>query len=251
MLYKRFTITFDSGKTVPVVQIPLTSEPEGLADLLGLSPCQGTIAVVGGAAKFDGLEYERQRRAVYQILYEVVAFAARKKLAFVDGGTPYGVMGILARACLEQGATPPPLIGVAPLGRVRWPGCPPSSCGETDLDAVHNAFVLVETDHWGAESDMLAAVAYNLAASHPSVEMLINGGDVTRKDVDAFLRRGGELVVLEGSGRFADELAMAVRADHSDDPEVLALLLSKRIHIKPLSIPPLAFVSWLEKLTGW
>jgi hypothetical protein len=251
MPYKRLTITFDSDKAVPALQVPLASEPAGLADLLDLPPCQGAIAVVGGAAKFDAPEYNRQRQATLQILQEVVALAARKKLLFVDGGTPYGVMRLLARACSAQEADSPPLIGVAPLGQVWWPGCSPDLCGETDLDAYHSVFVLVETDRWGAESNMLAAVAYELASGRPTVELLVNGGDATRRDVDAFLCRGGDLIVLEGSGRFADELAAAVRAGHTDDPPIQALLSSGRIHVKPLSTPPAEFVTWLENLAGW
>jgi hypothetical protein len=251
MLYKRFTIAFDSDKTAPAIQLPLASEPEGLADLLSLPSCRGAIAVVGGAEKFDAPEYECQRQAAYQILREVAALAVRERLVFVDGGTPYGAMRLLGQACSELGADSPPLVGVAPLGLVRWPGCPPSTCGETDLDATHSAFVLVEADQWGAEADMLAAVAYSLSSDRPAVELLVNGGDVARRDVDVFLRRGGNLVILEGSGRFADQLAEAVRVGHSDDPEIAALLTSRRLHVKPVDTPPIEFVSWLEKLAGW
>lgn len=253
MLYKRFTITFDSRETVPAIQVPLASEPEGegLSGLLGLPSCRGAVAVVGGAEKFDAPEYEYQRQAAFQLLREVAALAVREKLVFVDGGTPYGVMRLLGRACVELGGDSPPLVGVAPMGLVRWPGCLPGTCGETDLDANHNAFVLVEADQWGAESDMLAAVATSLSSDLPAVELLINGGDIARRDADAFLRRGGNLVVLEGSGRFADRLAEAVRAGHSDDPKIVALLTSRRLHVKPVDTPPIEFVSWLEKLAGW
>jgi hypothetical protein len=251
MLYKRFTITFDSGKTVPAIQIPLASEPDGLDDLLGLPACQGTVAVVGGAVGFDAPEYEPQRQAAFRILQGVAALAVRKKLVLVDGGTPYGVMRLLGRACSELEVDPPPLVGVAPLGQVRWPGCSPGLCGETELDAFHSAFVLVETDQWGAEAEMLAAVAHKLAPGRPTVELLINGGGVTRQDAAAFLRRGGNLVVLEGSGRFADELAAVVRAGHGSDPGLAALLSSGRIHVKPLNNPTARFVTWLENLAGW
>jgi hypothetical protein len=251
MLYKRFTITFDSGKIVPAVRVPSASKLEGLADLLNLPPCNGTIAVVGGAAGFDDSAFEQQRQDASQIFHEVVALAARKKLIFVDGGTPYGVMRLLAQARSAQSEDSPPLVGVAPLGQVRWPGCSLDRCGETDLDATHSAFVLVETDRWGGETDTLAAVAHELAPGHPRVELLVNGGDIARLDADAFLRRGGDLVVLEGSGRFADELAAAVKAGHSDDPELRALLSSRRVHAMPVNTPPREFVSWLENLAGW
>ena len=251
MLYKRFTITFGSGKTAPALQLPLASEPEDLAALLGLPPCNGTIAVVGGAAKFDAPEYQKQRQIVFEIFQKMAALAARKNLVFVDGGTPHGVMRLLAQACSGLETVSPPLVGVVPLGQVRWPGCPPDMCGDTELDATHSAFVLVESDQWGAEADMLATVAHKLAAGRPTVELLVNGGDVTRQDVAVFLRRGGNLVVLEGSGRFADELAAAVRTGHSTDPEMQTFLSSKQIHVQFINISPAGFVSWLEKLTGW
>jgi hypothetical protein len=225
--------------------------------------------MVGGAASFDKPDYEAIRAQVKILLHEIARVALRYRLALVDGGTPYGVMRLMGEVCYAHGGKIP-LVGVAPSGKVRWQ----SGKGGIDyaktwvggdlrkmleheqsltpLDENHTAFVLVEANEWGDEVEMLAAVAHELAAHQAAIEILINGGQVTRRDVLAYLRKGGKVIVVEGSGRFADEVAGAIRAGFSHDPHLKEVLNhSKNIHLFPLNEPPAAFTALLMGLGRW
>jgi hypothetical protein len=242
-----FTLKLEGGATARAVRMAPQADLAGLAGALALPPTQGAIAVVGGARGFDAPEFEALRRDAGRLLAELAAFAAGKRLAVVDGGTPYGVMRLLGQARAARGGGFP-LVGVAPLGRVTWADRPAGQGGETSLDANHSAFVLVDADGWGDEADTLAAVAHALGGGQPALEILVNGGQVSRHDTRAFLRRGGALVTVEGSGRFADELARALKQGYSGDETVQATLDTGRVHAFALDSPPGAFAARLEAL---
>jgi len=263
------TLKLKNGRIVPMVHVSPTSPLTGLAAVLNIPPVLGSIAMVGGAAAFDKPEYDAIRAQVKILLHEIAQIALCHRLALVDGGTPFGVMRLMGEVCYAYGGKIR-LVGVAPSGRVRWQ----SGKGGIDyaktwmggslqqmleheqsltpLDENHTAFVLVEANEWGDEVEMLAAVAHELAAHQATIEILINGGQVARRDVLTYLQKGGKVIVLEGSGRFADEVARAMRAGFSYDPDLKEVLnFSKNIHLFPLKEPPAVFTALLMGLGRW
>jgi hypothetical protein len=52
--------------------------------------------------------------------------------------------------------------------------------------------------------------------------------------------------VLEGSGRFADELAAAYHAGASDDPVLQNILLAGTLHVLPMNSSTESVRKWLE-----
>jgi hypothetical protein len=48
-----------------------------------------------------------------------------------------------------------------------------------------------------------------LSQDHRSVTILINGGDISRKDIELSIAHGRPVIALGGTGRLADELAGA------------------------------------------
>jgi len=250
MRLKNFTITFEGGARAQAVRVPRSADLSTLRAALGLPSCQGTIAVVGGAGGFDAPEYDGIRRALRDLFMELAEMAAASHLTLVDGGTASGIMQMLGEVRASQGSRFP-LVGVAPLGRITWPDRPSGEGGEVLLDANHSAFVLVESDEWGDEADMLAETAHILAEDRPSLEIVINGGRIARQDTASYLRRGGQLVVIEGSGRFADKLAEALRSNRSDEPVIQEILATKRVHLFPLNSAPGALTNHLKNLAGW
>jgi hypothetical protein len=247
MSLQGFTLTLAGGATARAVRVAPGADLAGLAEALALPPTRGTIAVVGGAKGFDAPEFDTLRRKAGRLLAELADFAAEKGLAVVDGGTPHGVMRLLgeARAARGDGF---PLIGVAPLGGITWTDRPSGEGGDTPLDANHSAFVLVEADSWGDEAETLAAAAHALGGGQPTLEILVNGGEVARDDAWFYVRRGGALVTVEGSGRFADELASALKQGQSGDEAIQATLDSGRVYTFALDSPPGAFAARLASL---
>lgn len=267
MALNSMTLTLENGKSVPVIHIPPGADLSGLPQALGISFPNGAVALVGGAATFDTPEYEVIRRKILDLLKELAALAVHYNLAVVDGGTPFGVMKLMGTACAEF-KFGFPLIGVAPSGKVAWNSGQGLNWQQTwytginvkelmaqqertPLDANHSAFVLVEANEWGEEVEMLARVAHQLAFPRPALEVLVNGGTIARRDVLAYLHKGGSVIVIEGSGRFADELALAVRQGYSPDPEIRLVINSQRVHVFSLDETPKLFGKMLLNLGRW
>lgn len=152
----------------------------------------------------------------------------------VDGGTQAGVMALLGEAVAARGH-PVPLIGVAPAGRVTYPGGPePAEAeGAAPLDPNHSHFLLAPSDDWGGETDWMFALAEALSEGAPVVTVLVNGGDIAREEVWQSVRRGWPVVVLAGTGRLADRLAFALTAG-SAEPELADILAEGDLRVMDL-----------------
>jgi hypothetical protein len=75
----------------------------------------------------------------------------------------------------------------------------------------HSHFVIVPGNDWGDESPWLALVASALSGTQPSATVLVNGGDTAWLDVEASVAAGRPVIVVDGSGRAADDIAAALR----------------------------------------
>ncbi|GAB4469790.1 MAG: hypothetical protein Kow00124_05290 [Anaerolineae bacterium] len=205
------TVVFDETRSAPALIAPPGGTAAAVRQALGVAPPRGAVALVGGAGGLDTPAYTDVRARLVPLLDVLARLCSRERVAIVDGGTPYGVMRLLGEARHRLGGALT-LIGVGPLGMVTWPGRPAGEGGDTPLDPNHSHFVLVEGEGWGAESQMLAGLAYELGGADHVLEIVINGGEVTRHDVSLYRQGGGPLLVIEGTGRLADELAAASRA---------------------------------------
>jgi hypothetical protein len=128
-------------------------------------------------------------------------------------------MYLLGRARSRSAATFP-LVGVAAAGTVSFPGGHPDHDDAWPLDAHHPHFVLVPGRAWGEESPWIARVATELAGGSPSATVLVNGGEIAHTDVQHSLDAGRPVLAVAGSGRTADELARAVRAEPASERAV-------------------------------
>lgn len=268
MPFAPFSLKLEAARVVPALRIAPNANLAGLGRALDIPQVRGAIAVVGGAAAFDEPEYALIRQKVGLFLDELAQIAIANQLVVVAGGTPFGVMKLLGEICRMYNNRFP-LVGVAPSGKVDWQtglGIDYAATwfssvnikewlekrnSLTPLDKNHTAFVLVEANEWGDEVEMLAAVAHELAGNNGTLEVLINGGEVARRDVKAYLQKGGQVIVVEGTGRFADELAQAVRLGFSPDPELQELLRSPNIHLCSVNDSPKVFGALLLRLGRW
>jgi hypothetical protein len=71
----------------------------------------------------------------------------------------------------------------------------------------------VPGSQFGDESPWIIDTATLLSKEHRSVTILINGGEVSRKDIDLSLECGRPVIALSRSGRLADDLARQPERD--------------------------------------
>lgn len=212
------TIHFPTGTSAHVVEAPPDAGGDELLAALRLPPPKGTIVVNGSVAP---LEPELGERLAEVVGTEGLAGAVeREGLTAVTGATDAGIFSILGRAI---GPGPAPLVGVAPRRLVTWPGRVPGGLrwldrGRVPLEPHHSHFVLVDGRNWGEETPALLGLTRALSVLAPSVAVVCGGGPVTRNEVLGHVRDGRPVVVIAGSGRFADDLAAALNG-HRGPPD--------------------------------
>jgi hypothetical protein len=176
------------------------SDLESLAGELsarGVPLDRPVLVCVGGAG---GMTDEVQSALTALLAQHIVPSLDHWGGVVIDGGTDSGLMRALGRARETAGARFP-LVGVAAGGTVGG--------GDVALEPHHTHVVLVPGDEWGDETPWLSAVADAVAGSRGSATLLVNGGDITYDDAAASLGAGRLLVVLLGTGRTADAIALA------------------------------------------
>ncbi len=228
---KPFEVVFPAGERAQAVRIRTNGAlPEGLK-ALGLGEARPAIVVVGGAGGMSEAELQRSR----PILADVLSPLAEAEGAVVlDGGTDSGVMRLMGEVRVAKAGTYP-LLGVVAEGTVHLPRTRPGP-DTAGLDANHTQFALIPGSVWGDDSLWMARAADWLARRHASVTVLINGGEIAKEDVALSLASQRPVVVMAGTGRYADELAATrdrpplvyvadVKAGLANVSEVVAALL--------------------------
>jgi hypothetical protein len=200
-----------------------------VVNLLGLPHPLPTLFIAGGAMHMEDAEMELTRPMIEDGL---ARFAQENRVAIIDGGTESGVMQLMGDARRKRGYDFP-LIGVAPYSKVSYLGHQPPD--GKPLNSGHSHFVLVEGDKFGDESPMIADLTRALTDNGKRLGMgiIINGGKVTREETYERVARSGSqfpMIVLEGSGRFADTLATAKHTGSTDDPQVRTIVEQGDLH---------------------
>ena len=173
---------------------------------LGIRGRYPVIVLIGG--EMDGQQADHTRRAI-----EMIARTAEDlKAVVVCRGTDMGVMAEIGRA-RSRGKYKFPLVGIAPEESVTWPSGPQSATflwwgsRRWQLESHHSHFILVPGSQFGDESPWIISAATLLSNGRQSVTILINGDDVSRKDIQLSLDNHRRVIVLSRTGRLADELA--------------------------------------------
>lgn len=133
--------------------------------------------------------------------------------ALISGGTDMGVMAAIGKA-RGRGGYQFPLIGISPEGTVTWPEGPRTGAPllpnheREQLEPHYSHFILVPGNQFGDESKWIVRAASMITKDrNKSVTVLMNGGKVSQQDVEESLSAGRPIIVLEGTGRLADEIA--------------------------------------------
>jgi len=202
-------IRFKKRQTLKI-EIKTQNEISLALQKLGLGENRPVIVVVGGAGGIREEDWESIQDGIGRIAQS----AQENNAAVIDGGTDSGIMAAMGNIRTKNEYSFP-LIGVAAEGTVKWPGRKLSVRERLSfnrdacmLDPNHTHFILVPGKNWGDESSWIAAVATQLAGEQSSLAILINGGMISReKDIPNNIKAGRAVLVLEGTGRAADEFA--------------------------------------------
>ncbi len=227
------------------------SQAEEIAKALGIEETyKAVILVLGGAADLDKALIPR----LTQLFGRGIARAAAETRAVIlDGGTRAGVMALIGKGVAGRGYQNA-LIGVAPASKVSYPGGPEPSGQLVPLEPNHTHFVLVEGAEWGSETATLFSLAGALmvrpvvttrgrrkpkpaSEKVPGLAILAGGGTVSREEALRAVRLQLPLIVVEGSGGLADEIAAAWKQRETlpDDPVMAEILADGEIHLHSLS----------------
>ena len=164
------------------------------------------IVLIGGVID------EHQAGATRLAIQTISGVAEDMQAVVICGGTDMGVMAEMGQIRWKSGYTFP-LVGVAPEALVTWTDGPHSTkflwwgTKRWQLEPHYSHFILVPGSQFGDESPWIVDTANILSRDHRSVTILINGGEVSRKDIDLSLENGRPVIALSRTGRLADELA--------------------------------------------
>jgi hypothetical protein len=245
----QFIIGFAKNQWSPAVRVEPDGNPQKIVDAFSLLSPRPTIFITGGASSMSEEDIQQTR-----ILIEegIAAFAQKHRISVIDGGTEAGVMEMIGTARMKHNYNFP-LIGVAPVHKVSWPGYTGRS-SESTLQAGHSHFVLVESDEWGGESNMIVGIAKTIAAQKaPIVGILINGGKIAEREVYLASSHGEvrmPIVIIDGSGRTADKISTAYKTQQTDNALIKAIIKGADIRITALDEGVPALISELEKIFG-
>ena len=199
------TINFPDQETLSVFPNERSNLAQAIGEL-GLKGGYPVIVLIGG-------EIEEHRRDVTRQAIQAIAKTAEDMNAvIIGGGTDMGVMAEIGQIRSQNGYNFP-LLGVTPEELVTWPGGPLNTkflwLGKErwQLESHYSHFILVPGSQFGDESPWISDAAILLSKGHQSVTILINGGEVSRKDIEVSLENGRPVIVLSNTGRLADELA--------------------------------------------
>src|SRR5215211_7205481 len=178
------------------------------------------IVLVGGAGGRGWLDKFPMRKAI-----AIVAILAEQtQSVVVDGGTMAGIMTEIGKQ-RKQKKFSFPLIGVV-FDSLLMKEEPKSI-----LDPNHTHFLLIPGEDWGAESAWISKIATAIAGDKKSITILVNGGDISKTDVEYSLLENRPTVVMRGTGRMADEIPLTGQVfavDISRKPgEILEFLKAK------------------------
>lgn len=210
-------------RSVRVGAVNITDNKEIPEALKGLEiPHPKTVIVlVGGAGGIGFLDKFPMRKAV-----SIVAqLAEATQSVVVDGGTQAGIMTEIGKQRKRNKFTFP-LIGVV-FDNLLMKEEPQSI-----LDPNHTGFFLIPGDDWGDESAWISKIATSISGDQKSITVLVNGGDISRHDVEYSLLENRPTFVIRGTGRLADEITLTgivFPVDISEKPENILEYLKVRL----------------------
>lgn len=221
-----FTIQFPNGNTAKAIRSKPNEHAAFLLRTLGFKPPQPILFISGGASGMS--DYDKKQT---ELMMEAVAlFAEKNHITLIDGGTESGIMKMCGDIRIRHKYTFP-LLGVTPRGLVSYPDHP-NPQAQAELEDGHTHFVLIEGDEWGAESEMIINLTMTMSGlgttgRKTAMGILINGGKIAMQEIYLATTHNQHklpIIVLDGSGRAADEVSTAFRTGRTTQTILRAIL---------------------------
>jgi len=244
---RRNTITFANGNRAVLITAPRDARAKAILDALEITSPRAVILLFGGTA---GLDDSRKTDLATLFADGVAPVAAELGALIIDGGAQSGVMVIMGEAVAGHPGKFQ-LLGIAPKGKITHPEISSGSAVSdgTPLEPNHSHFVLVESNEWGGETTRMLELAR--AFNAPVVAILVNGGAIAADEALQSVRNGWPLLVIEASGRFADELSAAVRDGRSaKSAKIGEIARSGRVTLFPFDEPAETLKIRLRQMLG-
>ena|ERR1700752_3702318 len=218
MLTRQIPLKRDNN--AEAINISENHEIPAALDQLEIPHASSVIVLVGGAGGIGFLDKFPMRKAVGI----VAKLAEETQSVVVDGGTQAGIMTEIGNQ-RQRNNFSFPLIGVVFDDLVVKEE--PSSI----LEPNHTHFFLIPGDDWGDESSWISKIATAIAGNKKSITILVNGGNISRTDVEYSLLENRPVFIMRGTGRLADEITLTGKVfpvDISQKPdEILEYLKAK------------------------
>jgi hypothetical protein len=205
MIMRTQTIEFPDRKTQCIFPVARLQLSEALTEL-NLESGFPVIVLIGGAIE------DQEAVIADKAIHTIARLAQEMKALVVCGGTDMGVMAVIGQVRSEHAYTFP-LVGITLEDLVAWPGGPQSTkflwWGKErwQLEPHYPYFILVPGSQFGDESAWIDDAAAVFSKGFQSVTVLINGGEISRKDIQLSLERGRPVIALSRTGRLADEIS--------------------------------------------
>ena len=199
------TINFPDRQTLCVFPEVRSDLTQAVSELQ-LEGNQPVLVLIGG--EIDEQHADVTRRAIHTIS----KIAEDMSAVVICGGTDMGVMAEIGQSRWQNHYNFP-LVGIAPEELVTWTDGPDSTnflrwgTKRFQLEPHYSHFILVPGSQFGDESPWIVDTATIVSKGHGSVTILINGGEVSRQDIDLSLEHGRPVIAVSRTGHLADELS--------------------------------------------
>ena len=214
-------ISLKDGITVGAANISDNDEIQDALNQLEIPNPKTAIVLVGGAGGIESTDEFPMKKAI-----NIVArLAEETQSVIVDGGTQAGIMMEIGEQRKNNKFTFP-LIGVV------FDSLIINEDPKTILDPNHTHFFLIPGSDWGDESGWIAKIATTVAGDEKSITVLVNGGNISRTDVEYGLLENRPAYIMRGTGRLADEITITknvISIDISQEPEKILLKLKEKL----------------------
>ena len=202
-------IPFKQGVNVKGANIEDDKDIQEALTELQIPHPKTVIVLVGGAGGIGFWDKFPMRKAI-----RIIAnLAEETRSVVVDGGTQAGIMKEIGKQ-RKQNKLSFPLIGVV------FDSLLMREDPESILDPNHTHFFLIPGEDWGDESAWISKIATAIAGDQKSMTILVNGGNISRTDVQYSLLENRTAVVMRGTGRMANEITLG--------DQIIAIAISEK-----------------------